>query len=163
MEKVFKDLGNVRAEGNGGKDPIETGFEKMSKIQNVLEKAKLNTISPPLDSSNFFKLIESKGDSIEDISTFMDMILTRNSRKFATIIQEMKRDDATLGDAIHTAFSQTHFKDKEDQVMNIFREVVSRDNYKKNSTAMGKAEIAMALFFGDCTIPDDHGDIQFND
>lgn len=37
---------------------------------------------------------------------------------------------------------------------------MSAGNYQKNGAAVGKTELALAMFFSDCKLPDKHGDIQ---
>jgi len=41
----------------------------------------------------------------------------------------------------------------------MLRKIIRVDSYKKNSTNVGKAEIALALLFDDCSLPTTHGDI----
>ena len=42
----------------------------------------------------------------------------------------------------------------------IFMKIFGMSNFNKNNTAMGQGELALALFFADCVLPDGQGDIE---
>lgn len=48
---------------------------------------------------------------------------------------------------------------KKEDVGSMLRKIIRVDNYKKNGSNVGKAEIALALLFDDCSLPSTHGDI----
>ena len=161
LEKIFKGLGSKNAKQ--GEDPVEVGFKKLNDVGQELQKSNLVSVNPPIDQTNFIQLIQDRWESIEDSSLFMDMILTRKKRSFAGLIGN--KELPTLGDAIQFAFrSVSKNKGKMEKVIEIFKEIVRKDSYTKGKggTNVGKAEIALAMFFGDCKLPD-HGDIQMGE
>lgn len=149
---------------------MEVGFKKLNEIGNELVNSSIDTVNPKITQSNFIQLIQDKWGNIEDSSLsteiiddtnlFMDMILTRKNRNFASLIT---KKNVTLGEAITLAFKDVSKDDpsRVEKVLQIFEEIVKRDSYTKGigQTNVGKAEIALAMFFGDCKLPE-HGDIQ---
>ena len=88
------------------------------------------------------------------------MLLTRNKRKFADVLSSKNK---RIFDILKDAFAKELGDKNVESAFNIFRKVVALGNYKKNGTSVGKAEIALAMFFGDCRLSDTHGDILLDD
>lgn len=88
-----------------------------------------------------------------DIGLFIKMILSRGKRKISGYLNNK---GVTFGNILNHTMSK--LGNKED-VGAMLRKIIRVDNYKKNKTNVGKAEIALALLFDDCSLPSTHGDI----
>lgn len=97
------------------------------------------------------KTVEKQVDNEYNLKIFIDMLLSRDKRKFSDYIgRNMK-----LGTIINSVFDKFGEPARE-----IFRKIVSAGNYQKNGAQVGKAELALAMFFCDCKLPNKKGDIQ---
>ena len=59
---------------------------------------------------------------------------------------------------------QKVFKNKDEtfknKISDLFQKILNMNQYKKSGGAVGKAEIAMAMFFNDCRLAKGKGDIE---
>lgn len=82
------------------------------------------------------------------------MIVGRTTRKIAPLLRKKGAEELSFGE-----FLKPIFKTQEE--LDIFERVVNQPGYKKAGGGdVGKAEIALAMFFGDCCLPSDKGDIR---
>ena len=101
-----------------------------------------------------------------NVTAFIDMIFSRKQRSLQDYLGNIGgKKGITLRQLIDGAFAQFVEDQGEtprytmDDIMEIFRKLVTANNYSKNNKAVGKAEIALTMFFGDCNLPTDKGDI----
>ena len=108
------------------------------------------------------------GDSeyVYNVTAFIDMLFSRGKRSLQDYLGDIgSKKGLTLRQLIDSAFTQFVEDQGEtpkytmDDIMEIFRKLVTANNYSKNNKAVGKAEIALTMFFGDCNLPTDKGDI----
>lgn len=95
--------------------------------------------------------VQEKQAEPYEVGKLIDMIISRKSRKLTKVIDK----NGTIRQVLANLF-KTFGKEGE----RIFRKIVSAGNYQKNGAAVGKTELALAMFFSDCKLPDKHGDIQ---
>jgi hypothetical protein len=150
---------------------LKKGCETINKIQTILQKSGIATngdkegVIPEIKIRHFLDLLQddtwiTKPRNSEpithtkkyDIGLFIKMILARGSRKLSRYLNT----GVTFGDILNRTMSK--LGNKED-VGALLRKIIRVDNYKKNKTNVGKAEIALALLFDDCSLPSTHGDI----
>ena len=93
-----------------------------------------------------------------DISTFIKMLETRKNRFLSEKIQKNTTYD--LKDILKKAIETSMPKCNAEMVLDIFRKIVNQGGYSKNNSSVGKGEIALAMFFGDCSLPKTKGDIE---
>jgi hypothetical protein len=85
------------------------------------------------------------------------MILGRKNRNFCKLF--LGDDNNKTPREILDRVFKREFRGRLDEAYSIFRKIVRAGNYKKNNAEVGKSEIALALFFGDCSLPPKKGDI----
>ena len=152
-----------------GQDMVEQGFDMVRNVENVLKESGIAAygdnggVIPEIKIRHFLDLLNpsyktkvgsktvEKQTSEYDIKTFIDMILSRKDRNFSDYIGKNMK----LGTIIDRVFH-----DFGDGAREVFRKIVSAGNYQKNGSAVGKAELALAMFFSDCKLPRKKGDIQ---
>lgn len=87
------------------------------------------------------------------IPIFINMVLERKKRKFSNYMDDIRNGSGnnTLKKILDDMFAK-EFKDPErkNEALEIFRKMVAAKDYLKNGSAVGKSEIAFAMFFGDC-------------
>lgn len=93
-----------------------------------------------------------------DISTFIKMLETRKNRFLSKKIQN--NTTYYLKDILKETIKTSMPKCNAEMVMDIFRKIVNQGGYSKNNSSVGKGEIALAMFFGDCSLPKTKGDIE---
>lgn len=165
MENMFAELG-----GDGG---VQLGFEKITNIEKILSDSGIakngdsNGVIPEIKIRHFLDLLSDdfysigRGKGKKDITQtydtrlFIDMVLERNARHFAKIIDN---PNTTIKSALDDTFRKK-FGERTEEAWRLFRKIVRAGNYKKNGAEVGKSEIALALFFGDCQLPRKKGDI----
>jgi hypothetical protein len=158
---------------------LKKGCETINKIQTILQKSGIATngdkegVIPEIKIRHFLDLLQDDtwttmtGKLVAgsrrkhepeihtkkyDVGLFIKMILSRGSRKLSSLLKK----DITFGDILNHTMSKLGNKD---DVGAMLRKIIRVDNYKKNNTNVGKAEIALALLFDDCSLPSTHGDI----
>ena len=135
------------AAGQGKLESIRKAFSK--------EQSNISILTPSLNERNFIQLISQGSEqSIQQYSKFIDMIVGRSTRKIAPLLRKKGAEELSFGE-----FLKPIFKTQEE--LDIFERVVNQPGYKKAGGGdVGKAEIALAMFFGDCRLPSDKGDIR---
>ena len=166
---------------------LEKGFQKLKELDEIFADAGLTGLEPAIRASRFLELLspfyktkekqktvskridridKSTGEKLEyDISSFMKMLETRKTRNISNYL----KDDGTynLKNILTNAIRSTNRNQDSDDIapamtMEIFRKIVNQGGYSKNNAQVGKGEIALAMFFNDCSLPDKKGDIVIN-
>lgn len=148
-------------EGQGG---VEKGFEMISTLEEALKSSGVEDngsssgVIPKIKIRHFLDILyDVETGTTHDVGTFIKMITGRNNHNLSKLIYSSK-DNVSIGDIIQNKFKATFGKDVQ-KAYDIFNKVIKVDNYSKNGTNIGKAELALALFFGDCALPESQGDI----
>ena len=148
MKRAFENLGGE-----------EEGFKKINEIDRILMSGSgIGDVYPKITVKNFIDIALPNDVNVngvefrQQIMKFFDFVLTRNSRKLAPLL-------AKNGTFLGCLKSQLKGDKDAESIFTYFRKVVGMNNYKKHGGEVGKAEIALALFFGDCRLPDDNGDV----
>lgn len=166
---------------------LEKGFKKLKELDEIFADAGLKGLEPAIRASRFLELLspfyktkekqktvskridrvdKSTGEKLEyDISSFMKMLETRKTRNISNYL----KDDGpyNLKNILTNAIRSTNRNQDSDDIapamtMEIFRKIVNQGGYSKNNAQVGKGEIALAMFFNDCSLPEKKGDIVIN-
>jgi len=153
-----------------------TGLEpaiRASKFLDLLspyQKEKVNDIGPSGEKlktthTQEVKMVDKNGKLLKeyDVKTFIQMLETRKGRKLAPKLRTGITYD--LGKILSDSIKATNKNGGDldiNQTIEIFRKIVNQGGYSKNNAQVGKGEIALAMFFGDCSLPNKKGDISMN-
>ena len=167
MKKVFSTLG-----GSAGPDE---GLRILNELDTAFKDAGIDTLEPRIRMTKFIELLAPQSYTVStgrgknkteeerikeyDVGTFIKMIINRKNRPNLKNIL-LKTDGITPKQVMDKIFSK-EFGDNIEKAYDIFRKIVELDNYKKLDANIGKAEIAFAMFFGDCRLAEKKGDIEF--
>jgi hypothetical protein len=102
------------------------------------------------------------------IQTLVEILLTRENRRVADFLSKCEDgkqaaktiEESLLGvikNAVGKAKNKIH-SDK-DEVAKVLWKIMKANWYEKNGGKIGKGEIALAMFFGDCHLADEEGDL----
>lgn len=139
---------------SGAGSPIE-GLKPPPKLNNIIQ-----LLLPEQYKVGRGKNAELK-DKVYDINMFIDFVTNRkNLPEFKSYFDSLKPNKPLSMGAVF----QKVFKDKDDsfrdKISDLFQKILNMNQYKKSGGAVGKAEIAMALFFKDCRLAQNKGDIE---
>lgn len=175
MEEIFQALGDG--------DP-SNGVDKLIKIDSALIDAGINgNVKPAINAARFMDILKDdiykkKGEHITkhyDVSTLIEILLTRQKRRISSFLAKCETgEDAeqiikgqlleTIKKAVGTKEGQIQSggnkQDKVKAVADILLKVMKANWYEKNGGKIGKGEIALAMFFGDCHLADQEGDLE---
>ena len=148
IQTILKESG---IEKNGSNDGVVPEIKIRHFLDLLQEDTWVTKDGPKIDSRRHAEVTHTKQ---YDISLFINMILGRKSRNLADKLSTQ----TTLGSILDSTIINS-FKGKKEQAYELIRKIIRVDNYKKNGSNVGKAEIALALLFDDCSLPSTHGDI----
>lgn len=185
QEQIDKAIINIRnvfkalAGGGNGKSfndkDFNTAKQRLADFDSIIKKSGLIHLKPPFGVKDLIDIFKPKNDNkngensddynfSKKVNSFLDMIKGRDRRKFYGIIENNFN-----GAAINkTKYSIKQFitgtiKPKNvdaDDIIEIFQKILTTSAYKKsNIQSIGDGEIALAMFFGDCSLPEGNGDI----
>lgn len=81
-----------------------------------------------------------------------------NSKSQLTLNEILQEAEGTLGQAFYNKLK----KPTAEAIIRCFDAITGMSNFKKNGTDIGKGEVAVALFFKDCKLASDEGDIDMS-
>ena len=184
MRTAFSTLGN----GNPAK-----GFRKLNQLDNALNAANIDSLQPKIRVSRLLELLspdyigkitvpdedgkpkkksavltkktgpEENAPNYEyNVSKFIDILLTRDNRKLGPSIEKIRTNGPSTVKFIDI-FKSEDVNMADPDCLEIFRKIATADKYTKNNSNVGKGEIALSMFFGDCRMADDHGDVELGE
>lgn len=158
------------AAGLKGLEP-EIRASKFLEILSPYYKEK-NTRTGKMEKKRIDKPKDGGKNFEYDIASFIKMLETRSlegksGKKARALSSYLSKDGPyNLGSILETAIRSTQRNsDATDginmkKIIEVFRKVVNQGGYSKNNAQVGKGEIALAMFFGDCRLPSGKGDIE---
>lgn len=182
MKKAFISLGSKM--GEQGENALDKGLETLNQMDMAFEKDNISNLQPKIRVSRLLELLSSEYNRKEaytdpetgkpktknvptqkmvdgnvyeySIPKFIDIVLNplKGLDKMLNDLQP-SRGNLTLMDILSPI-------KKDPELIEIFRKIVTQDKYTKNNAAVGKVEIALAMFFKNCRLADDKGDILLN-
>lgn len=174
IEKTITTLEDAFNELSGRRGP-EEGFKKICNLQKILvgTDSPIDGLKPPPKLNNIIQLLlpeqykvgRGKGveikEKVYDINVFIDFVTNRKALpRFNGYWSKLTTDKPISMGAIF----QRVFKDKDEtfknKISDLFQKILNMNQYKKSGGAVGKAEIAMAMFFRDCRLAKGKGDIE---
>lgn len=100
-------------------------------------------------------------DKVYDINMFIDFVTNRKTLPEFKSYFDSLRPNKPL--SMGTVFQKVFQKKSEtfrNKISDLFQKILNMNQFKKSGGAVGKAEIAMALFFKDCKLAKNKGDIE---
>lgn len=100
-------------------------------------------------------------DKVYDINMFIDFVTNRKTLpEFKSYFDSLRPNKPLSMGAVFQKVFQKKSETFRNKISDLFQKILNMNQFKKSGGAVGKAEIAMALFFKDCRLAQNKGDIE---
>ena len=162
-----------------GEGSVERGFDRLNQLDNAFKRANIDNLEPKIRVSRLLEMLSPEYNAKGKKNKVVKQVkLGKDEQPYeysvTKFINRVLNPIKGLPEAMNGAFNgknnpklidilkKTNGKSLGDDELEIFRKIVKQDKFTKNNAAVGKVEIALAMFFSGCRLADSKGDIELN-